>query len=202
MLRIYTAACQYVQQFLHPGETLDSERPPYRRRLDVPALSPQSSTGTSTSSVSPEPSDHGIGSRSSPSSISMVSVPSARSLGASTAETTPSPPSPPAKPQDSPQASAADPFGYLDDGPTQNPQPAPSTSRLAQSIPGLMFASPGFLGSPHNMLTYATPIHSHAYITFGAGMRQKEIDQFSAANPLGAHSLAGGRSAVPYHIPL
>ncbi|KIJ15662.1 hypothetical protein PAXINDRAFT_99511 [Paxillus involutus ATCC 200175] len=173
-LRIYTAACQYVQQFLHPGETLDSERPPYRRRLDVPALSPQSSTGTSTSSVSPGPSDHGIGSRSSPSSISMVSAPSTRSLGASTAETTPSPPSPPAKPQDSPQASTADPFGYLDDGPTQNPQPAPSTSRLAQSIPGLMFASPGFL---------------------------KEIDQFSTANPLGAHSLAGGRSAVPYHIP-
>ncbi|KAF8845918.1 hypothetical protein BDN67DRAFT_960544 [Paxillus ammoniavirescens] len=196
-LRIYTAACQHVQQFLHPGETLDSERPPYRRRLDVPTLSPRSSTGTSTS-ASPEPNDP---SHSFPSSISIISAPSARSLGTSTAETTPSPPSPPAKPQDSPQSSAADPFGYLDDGPTQNPQPAPSTSRLAQSIPGLMFASPGFLGSPHNILTYATPIHTHAYITFGAGMRQKEIDQFSAANPLGAHSLTGGRGAVPYHIP-
>lgn len=52
------------------------------------------------------------------------------------------------------------------------------------------------------MLTYATPIHSHAYVTFGAGMRQKEVDQFCAANPLEAQSLAGGRSAVPYHIPL
>lgn len=52
------------------------------------------------------------------------------------------------------------------------------------------------------MLTYATPIHPHAYVTFGAGMRQKEVDQFCAANPLEAQSLAGGRSAVPYHIPL
>ncbi|KAF9235248.1 hypothetical protein BU15DRAFT_89615 [Melanogaster broomeanus] len=176
-----------------------SEHPSHRRRLDIPTTTlrpPQISTSNSMSSSDPNtpqsaPSFH--------SSISMVSMQSASSFGASTAAT--APPSPPAspKPQDSPQSSAADPFGYLDDGPSQNS--VPSTSRLAQSIPGSMFASPGFLDSPHNILAYATPIHTHAYITFGAGMTQKEIDQFSAANPLEAHSLAGGRSAIPYHIP-
>ncbi|KAF9222412.1 hypothetical protein BS17DRAFT_708869 [Gyrodon lividus] len=203
-LRIYTAASPYVQHFLYPGETSESDRPSHRRRLDVPALtlcSPHISAGASMSSASSDSDNPISGKRSFHSSISMVPAPSESSLGAWTAETTPSPSSPPAKQQDSLQSSAADPFGYLDDGPSQNPPLVPSTSRLAQSIPGSMFASPGFLDSQHNMLTYATPIHSHAYVTFGAGMRQKEIDQFSAANPLEAHSLAGGRSAVPYHIP-
>lgn len=32
-------------------------------------------------------------------------------------------------------------------------------------------------------------------------MRQKDIDQFSAANPLEAFSLSGGCGAVPYYVP-
>lgn len=96
----------------------------------------------------------------------------------------------------------ADPFGYLEEGSSEERPAIPSTSQLAQSIPNTMFASPAFLNSVQNTLTYATPIHSRAFITFGAGMRQKEIDQFSAMNPLEAVSLAGGRGAVPYFIPL
>lgn len=98
-------------------------------------------------------------------------------------------------------SATTDPFGYLD-GPSQNLPPPSSTSQLVWHLPGSMFTSPAFLSSTQNMLTYATPIHPHAYVTFGAGVRQKEVDQFCAANPLEAQSLAGGRSVVPYHIPL
>ncbi|KIJ66117.1 hypothetical protein HYDPIDRAFT_87457 [Hydnomerulius pinastri MD-312] len=200
-LRIYTSASHAVQNFLHPGESPDSVPPANRRRLDTsaPALgSPQISADSSMSSSSSDPTNSAY---SFPSSVSMVSMPSDYSFGASTTVTTPSSSPTPFKLQESPQSPSADPFGYLDEGSDQDPPHIPSTSRLAQAIPSSMFASPAFLDSPHNLLTYATPIHAHAYIAFGAGMRQKEIDQFSAANPLEALSLAGGRSAVPYHIP-
>jgi hypothetical protein len=98
-------------------------------------------------------------------------------------------------------SSLDDPFSYLDDTPNNPTPPVASTSRLAQSMPNALFATPSFLESSTNILTYATPIYSHAFMTFGAGKRQKEIDQFSAANPLEAISLAGGRGAVPYHVP-
>ncbi|KAI6046272.1 hypothetical protein EDC04DRAFT_2887952 [Pisolithus marmoratus] len=113
----------------------------------------------------------------------------------------PSPPSPPVRSPESSSVIEADPFGYLEEGFGNELLAVPSTSRLAQSIPNSLFASPTFLDSSQNILTYATPIYSHAFVTFGAGMRQKDIDQYSAANPLEALSLAGGRGAVPYYVP-
>lgn len=50
----------------------------------------------------------------------------------------------------------------------------------------------------------AEPIHSHAYVTFGAGMRQKEVDLYTAEHPLeGISRVTGGREEglVPYHVP-
>ncbi|KAI0682943.1 hypothetical protein BC835DRAFT_1474152 [Cytidiella melzeri] len=48
------------------------------------------------------------------------------------------------------------------------------------------------------------PVHPHAYITFGAGMRQKEIDMFSSENALeGVSGVSGSVESglVPYHVP-
>ena len=191
-LRIYIASSQFVQTFLHPGGTTEPFRPSNRRRLDDSPQTDDASPRVSASSmISSEgaqilPAESAFG--QSPSPIRSIPPTSLPLL--------------PSQPLAFSPSVAADPFGYLDDGPSQNPPHVPSTSRLVRYLPGSMFASPTFLASDQNMLTYATPIHTHAYVTFGAGMRQKEVDQFCAANPLEAQSLAGGRSAVPYHIPL
>ena len=70
----------------------------------------------------------------------------------------------------------------------------PSTSAL--------FSGPSLLALPYARLTTSEPIHQHAYVTFGAGMRQKEIDQYTAQNPLEGTSLTGEASHIPYHVPL
>ncbi|KAI0774904.1 hypothetical protein BD413DRAFT_472171 [Trametes elegans] len=52
---------------------------------------------------------------------------------------------------------------------------------------------------------HARPVHTHAYVTFGAGMRQKDVDVFSAENPLeGTNAVTGERedAVVPYHVPM
>lgn len=186
-LRIYISSSHSVETFLHPSGTAEPFRPSNRRRLDDSLQTDDSLPPTSPSPIIP--------------SESTQSESASEYSTAFTRSTPPTTPPPPSSESLSPSV-AADPFGYLDDGPGQNPPPMPSTSRPVRFLPRTMFASPAFLASTQNMLTYATPIHSHAYVTFGAGMRQKEVDQFCAANPLEAQSLAGGRSAVPYHIPL
>ncbi|KAH0828959.1 hypothetical protein J3R83DRAFT_2388 [Lanmaoa asiatica] len=190
-LRVYVASSQSVQMFLHPGGITEPFRPSNRRRLETSLQTDDSSHQISANPTIPS------------EIIQVSSVGNTFEQSATLTQCIPqiSPPPLPSQSLVSSPSAAADPFGYLDDGPVQNPPPAPSTSRLVQFVPGSMFASPAFLSSTQNMLTYVTPIHSHAYVTFGAGMRQKEVDQFCAANPLEANSLAGGRSAVPYHIP-
>ena len=52
---------------------------------------------------------------------------------------------------------------------------------------------------------HARPLHPHAYVTFGAGMNQKDVDIHTADNRLdGVDPVTGeARSAaVPYHIPM
>ena len=179
LLRTYNAPSLSVNTLLHPGGTVEPFRPTSRRRLNDPSPSDASSLGT------PDP-----------------TLPAQSISRQPAAATWNVPPSPSPLCQVAPLPSipvTADPFGYLDEE-SQTPPSAVSTSQHVWSTS--MFTSPAFLASGQNMLTYATPIHSHAYVTFGAGMRQKEVDQFCAANPLEAQSLAGGRSAVPYHIPL
>ncbi|KAJ8489048.1 hypothetical protein ONZ51_g3158 [Trametes cubensis] len=54
-------------------------------------------------------------------------------------------------------------------------------------------------------LSRAAPVHPHAYVTFGAGMRQKEIDQYTADHPFeGTNTVTGSKedAAVPYHVPM
>ena len=191
-LRIYIASSQSVQNLLHPTGTAEPFRPSNRRRLDASLQTDDALPQISASST--------ILSESVP----VLPVENAFEQSTTLARSIPLtfPPPPPSQSLVFSPSVAADPFGYLDDGPCQSPPPAPSTSRLVRHLPGSMFASPAFLASAQNMLTYATPVHAHAFVTFGAGMRQKEVDQFCADHPLEAQSLAGGRSAVPYHIPL
>jgi hypothetical protein len=191
-LRVYIGSSQSVQTLLQPTDTAEPFRPSNRQRLDASLQTDDALPQISASST--------ILSESVP----ILPIENAFEQSTTLARSVPltSPPPPPSQSLVFSPSVAADPFGYLDDGPSQGPPPTPSTSRLVRFLPGSMFASPAFLASAQNMLTYATPIHAHAYVTFGAGMRQKEVDQFCAANPLEAQSLAGGRSAVPYHIPL
>ncbi|KAG2129849.1 uncharacterized protein EDB93DRAFT_1095139 [Suillus bovinus] len=211
-LRSYDLASVTVSDFLHPGGSSApfADRPPAtRRRLyyAAPALeTPPMSTYSVTSGSSHNPNTTLLSSNSHGPFIPMVSNPLDSNLtsmddGAITAVAPPSPlPDISSKPSPC-LSSSGDPFSYLDDAPNNPAPPVASTSRLAQSMPNALFATPSFLDSSTNILTYAMPIYSHAFMTFGAGKRQKEIDQFSAANPLEAMSLAGGRGAVPYHIP-
>ncbi|KAG1856075.1 hypothetical protein DFJ58DRAFT_785273 [Suillus subalutaceus] len=210
-LRSYDLASATVADFLYPGgsSTPFADRPPVtRRRLEfaAPAVeTPQMSTYPATLGSSHDPNATLLSSNSLGSSIAMVSHPLAFNLPSmDDATTAVSPPSPLPDTSSKPPSCSSpldDPFSYLDDAPNNPVPPVASTSRLAQSMPNALFATPSFLESPTNFLTYAMPIYSHAFMTFGAGKRQKEIDQFSAANPLEAMSLAGGRGAVPYHVP-
>lgn len=210
-LRYYDLASATVADFLYPGGSSApfADRPPVtRRRLESAAPAsetPQMPTYSATSESSHDPNTTLLSSNSLGSSIPVVSNPLASNLpsmdGATTVIVPPS--SLPDTSSKSPPclSSLDDPFSYLDDTSNSSAPSVASTSRLAQSMPNALFATPSFLESPTNILTYAMPIYSHAFVTFGAGKRQKEIDQFSAANPLEAISLAGGRGAVPYHIP-
>lgn len=48
----------------------------------------------------------------------------------------------------------------------------------------------------------ANPVHPHAFVTIGAGVKQRDIDMYSAENPLPAIDLNGNVGRIPYHIPL
>lgn len=65
------------------------------------------------------------------------------------------------------------------------------------------FGMPG-LGGLASISAPARPVHTHAYLTVGAGTRQKEIDMFTAENPLEGISRITGEKEnglVPYHVP-
>ncbi len=72
------------------------------------------------------------------------------------------------------------------------------------ATPSLLTASDARAGQLGTIEHYR-PVHPHAYVTFGAGMRQKEIDLYTSENPLeGTNAVTGERKnlAVPYHVPM
>jgi hypothetical protein len=99
----------------------------------------------------------------------------------------------------------ADPFGYVSNDRT--------TLHSMPQIPSLQSGFDRHLSS-HELnvsvdstlplqvvpLREIEPMHSHAYVTFGAGMKQKQIDIFTAKNPLDAKS--PGNEKIAYHVPL
>ncbi|KAL4249591.1 hypothetical protein ABKN59_006146 [Abortiporus biennis] len=86
-----------------------------------------------------------------------------------------------------------------------SPNPPFHTALLSSFPPPSMSMAHMFgIGNPNPPSQPARPIHSHAYVTFGAGMRQKEIDTYTAEHPLeGISCVTGMREdgVVPYHIP-
>lgn len=115
----------------------------------------------------------------------------------------------------------ADPFSYMTGAAPPAPiEPSPQNSAPPSSIPSNSagpsftwksdFAPPSnpllsgmvFTPAQFNVLAPPTPIHSHAFVTFGAGMRQKQIDIYTAENQIPAKSLSGTPCGIPYHVPL
>ena len=94
---------------------------------------------------------------------------------------------------------------------------APSLAAMASGPPQMFPVMPGSSGAyvpapesanlngPGGLIHHARPVHPHAYVTFGAGMRQKEVDMYTADHPfVGVNPVTGEREegAVPYHIPM
>ncbi|KAI0302441.1 hypothetical protein B0F90DRAFT_1714787 [Multifurca ochricompacta] len=76
-----------------------------------------------------------------------------------------------------------DPFAYIDNA--TRPSWGSDAALLAHSL---------FTGDIPPHLSRPVPPHTHAYVSFGAGARQKDVDLFTASHPL-----EGG--IVPYHVP-
>ncbi|KAJ3923870.1 hypothetical protein F5877DRAFT_87332 [Lentinula edodes] len=196
-LRKYHAASGSVAAFLQEPSRSDSPPPNVRRRLNK-------STEGSHDNIS----DTNIRAVQSPTLDSNVEAPDV-SLGddARNARS--------AHANDNTDSSNApfdaDPFGYLEE---RNSSGYPGRSNL-QSTSRTLYDSWGSgsrsIGSSvaittapavlHSIPSQTQAIHTHAYVTFGAGMRQKEIDTFTANNPLRAQLISGGQDTVPYHVP-
>lgn len=103
--------------------------------------------------------------------------------------------------------SNASPFSYLDTQSNFPPAPVPTT--LLPHYPQ-SFTSSGPWFTPGSAFgqtlaaipVQAEPIYPHVYVTFGAGMRQKEIDTFTANHRIEARYLSGSGDGIPYHVPL
>lgn len=223
-LRTYSAASGAVDAFLKtPALTHKDTPPPHiKRRLDSApsshaASSPLSSDGvTQTSGPSSQnnpteiPYSYTSSSGSGSNSSDSPSSPDSNSGDTSGSATTP-------ERSDGITSNApfdADPFGYLENqnrsgfsgGRANNFY---STSRTFGSWPTNASASSSNVAittaptaSLRSIPSQTQAIHPHAYVTFGAGMRQKEIDQYTASHPLRARSISGGEDSVPYHVPL
>ncbi|KJA28830.1 hypothetical protein HYPSUDRAFT_176759 [Hypholoma sublateritium FD-334 SS-4] len=207
-LRHYDAASYAVASFLR-GPPLSTDGPPpnFRRRLD----GPQESSSSSAASLSLSPAPPGILGQSNSSSSDSGSGESwhSREQSSSTVDTTPSPS--PAAFDSGSISTPANPFGYLDTPHNYPPAPPPTTLQSTyNSAPLLASWGPSsssvFSNAPGSFLqtavpVHAEPIHPHAFVTFGAGMRQKEIDTFTAKEKLEARYISGSGDGIPYHVP-
>ncbi|KAF6759991.1 hypothetical protein DFP72DRAFT_805866 [Ephemerocybe angulata] len=111
-----------------------------------------------------------------------------------------------------PSRGKEDPFGYLNN-PSNFPAPAPVSVVQANYTPHANVHSwgsgPSVVAGGRNLFgqevasvpSQAEAIYPHAYVTFGAGMRQKEIDTYTAKHKLEARYITGQGDGIPYHVP-
>jgi hypothetical protein len=223
-LRSYDMASQAVASFLRgpsstsegPSPFLHADGPPpnVRRRIDGPDL------GTSSANVARQ-----VSVESDSISLSASSeYDSGNFSNRSTAATSPSPPhsSDLAAPSNNYSSTTpsialssrrADPFGYLSPSAISSSSIPPPTV-MQSAPPASMFRSWGAIANMAptatqmqmnvDMQAQAEPVHPHAFVTFGAGMRQKEIDTYTAQHKLEARYASGDAEAdgIPYHVPL
>ena len=106
-----------------------------------------------------------------------------------------------------PGANGADPFGYLAHPSNFPPAGEPFFIPPHYSQRFDSWTDTSALGGPFGQMTIpfpaqAVPIHPFCYVTFGAGMQQKEIDTYTANHRLEARYLMGSGDGIPYHVPL
>lgn len=172
------------------------ESPPLRRDNSPLGLVADSTNGTETSVASSTVNS------TSPTGFSTVatSPASSRSPHSDLAVSAAQPGSPFAWTESFDTApSSRDPFAYIDNAEppifgVSPPTPLASTA-TAWGADAALLAHPLFAGDVPSHLTRPVPPYTHAYVSFGAGARQKHVDLFTAAHPM-------GDGAVPYHIPL
>ncbi|KAJ7587060.1 hypothetical protein C8J56DRAFT_1026601 [Mycena floridula] len=97
----------------------------------------------------------------------------------------------------------ADPFGYINAPPTTASwsTQANFAHTSAVSTSRSFVANPNLPAANIAMPSQLQPVHEVAYVTFGSGKRQKEVDIYTACHPLPARSHTGSVETVPYHIP-
>ena len=219
-LRVYDSASLAVASFLR-GPTFPAQ-----------ATSTAFTNGSRRRLEGPEPPDAHADTSSPlarDSSISSNSGLDSREQSISTLGTSPSPPpqidatiyftavrpsntngSLNARPGSSNGSANSNPFAYLE-SPNNFPPAPPPISLQTHYNPSSLTTSwssgrgNGFETSPFGQMqipVQAEPVHPHAYVTFGAGMRQKEIDIFTAQHKLEARYLTGDGDGIPYHVPL
>jgi hypothetical protein len=107
----------------------------------------------------------------------------------------------------SPGAASADPFGYLNHPSNFPPASEPLFIPPHYSQRSGIWTNSPVTGNSFGQMTVpfpaqAEPIHPFCYVTFGAGMRQKEIDTYTANHKLEAKYLMGSGDGISYHVPL
>ncbi|KAF8161374.1 hypothetical protein B0H34DRAFT_377906 [Crassisporium funariophilum] len=221
-LRSYDSASTAVASFLRGPplsvSQVDGPSPSVRRRLEAAESSFTSSLSQPPTQAATEMSQ-GYGSPHSENSGSGSSDSREyRELSFSTLDTTPSPP-----PSNSAinstlsgstisnsAAPTGNPFGYLESTNNYPPPPAFGALQTNYNPPSMMSSwTPGsssaiFANAPGpfaQIPAQAQPMYPHAFVTFGAGMRQKEIDTYTAKHKIEARYLTGSGDGIPYHVP-
>jgi hypothetical protein len=108
-----------------------------------------------------------------------------------------------------PSPANADPFGYMNSCPAAGisysfggpPRPVLLSNLPSLTLGGLQ-SHPLVNVSQFPLHTEAEPTYLYAFVTFGAGMRQKEVDTFTAKHKLEARYTSGFGDGIPYHVPL
>ncbi|KAF9262681.1 hypothetical protein L218DRAFT_903717 [Marasmius fiardii PR-910] len=102
----------------------------------------------------------------------------------------------------------ADPFGYIYES-TSTDIPNIQTTTFARTEaytpvgpgPSTIVPNPSLPSTDRSMPSQSRAIYPFAYVSIGAGKRQKEIDIFTSRNPLPGRSVLGEDELIPYHIP-
>ncbi|KAF5366015.1 hypothetical protein D9758_006712 [Tetrapyrgos nigripes] len=204
---LYDSASRVVNAFLHPHLSIhdDQPSPSIRRRIDT--VGDASAAETNYFEVSPSSSgSHSSGHTDGPSNDSSGSSISSGLSSATVSSASTPLSSGPSHSGDSGAPFNADPFGYINSPVNNSPAAAVrsnynSTSRPVHPSWGAAPNPFSSQSSHHIMSAQAQPLYSHAYATFGAGMKQKEIDIYTAHHPLEARSVTGGDDSIPYHVP-